>query len=220
MTNSLQRFNRSSDIHPLADEQLVVMAMLTAILEGREVYIVTMDTDVPEQFGKLFLLIKEHYRAMLVAERHAEQSVNLGFRELPVGEAPNPDFWTGPTILEARLPETEFDVLPKSFRSVVAHCILLGRGANPTVSYSWVTIDADTARVLQIKAATSGQSTDRFGERNCTVRTASFTAEQHEVIVSIGKEKVMRFEGWGSFGADDCHNVLASCEEVTQLRPI
>ena len=206
--------------HPLADEQSVVMAMLTAILEGREVYVVTMDTDLPEQFGKLFLLIKEHYRAMLVAERYAEQSIKLVFRELLVTDTPNPGFWAGPTILEARLPEAEFDVLPHSFRSVVAHCILLGRGANPTVSYSWVTIDADTARVLQIKAATGGRSTDRLGDLNCTIRTSPLTPEQHEVVISIGKENAMCFEGWGAFGADDWHNVLASCEEVTQLRAI
>jgi hypothetical protein len=88
------------------------------------------------------------------------------------------------------------------------------------MSYSCFTIEADTARVLRIKAATNGLSTDRFGDRNCTVRTQRLLPEQHEVIVSIGKEKTFHVEGWGSFGADDFHNVLASCEEVTCIRPI
>jgi hypothetical protein len=54
----------------LTDEHLVVTAMLTAILEGSEVVIVTRDPDVLEQYAKLCTLMKEHYRAMLVAERY------------------------------------------------------------------------------------------------------------------------------------------------------
>ena len=207
---------------PLADEQTVVMGVLTAILEGREVYIVTTDHDIPEQFNKIFLHIKEHYRAMLAAELYAMQPDRMAFREVPVREDQSETHpWTGKSILELRLPENEFDVLPREFHSTVAHCMWLDPDeTRPKFSYSCFTIETETARVLRVKATTGGLSTDRFGDRNCTIRTGPLTPEQHEVVVSIGKEKVFRFEGWGDFGADDFHNVLYCREEVTCLRPI
>jgi len=55
----------------LTDEHFVVMAILTAIMRGTEVLILTRDPDVLEQYVKLLCLMKEHYRAMLVAERYA-----------------------------------------------------------------------------------------------------------------------------------------------------
>ncbi|HEV3387087.1 MAG TPA: hypothetical protein VG097_19870 [Gemmata sp.] len=206
-----------------SDEQTVVMAILTAILTGCEVYIVTMDTDLPEQFAKLFLLIKEHYRAMLAAELFATQPDKMPLKETSVDNtSPMLNAWVMSSILQLRLPETEFDVLPSTYRSTVVHCILLSSDfeKTPKMSYSCFTIEEDTSRVLRIKAATNGLSTNQFGDRNCTIRTQRLTPDQHEVIVSIGREKTFHFEGWGSFGADDFHNVMTSCEEITRLRPI
>jgi hypothetical protein len=206
----------------LTDEQTVVTAVLTAILEGREVYIVTTDHDIPEQFHKLYLLIKEHYRAMLAAELYAMHPDRMAFREVSVsGNLVESNPWEGTSILELRLPEIRFDVLPHEFRSTVVHCIWLDPDEKrPKFSYSCFTMDTEAARVLRVKAATGGLTTDRFGGRNCTIRTRPLTPEQHEVVVSIGKEKVFRYEGWGDFGADDWLNTLACCEEVTRLRPI
>jgi hypothetical protein len=206
----------------LSDEQTVVLGMLTAIIEGREVYIVTRDTDIPEQFGKLSLLVKEHYRAMNAALRYATQPEAMQFREVVVIDEPlvgTP--WTGESILELRIPEREFNVLPPRFRPVIVHCILLGGDERaPKVSYSCFTAETNAADVLRIKAATGGLSTDRFDGRNCTIRTGPLTQEQHEVFVTIGKEKVVNVPGWGTFGMDDHRNVLTCCEEVTRFRPI
>jgi hypothetical protein len=116
----------SGSANMFTDEQTVVMAVLTAILTGCEVYIVTMDTDLPDQFGKLFLLIKEHYRAMLAAELFATQPEKMAFNETTIDDPSsmlNP--WAVSSILQLRLPETEFNVLPSTYRSTVAHCILL-----------------------------------------------------------------------------------------------
>ena len=68
----------------LTDEHLVVMAVLTAIMRGTEVFIVTRDPDVLEQYYKLLCLMKEHYRAMLVAERYAASPESMPFREVPI----------------------------------------------------------------------------------------------------------------------------------------
>ncbi len=52
----------------LNDEQLVLMAILTAIIRGTEVFIVTRDNDLLEQYYKALILMKEHYRAMHFGE--------------------------------------------------------------------------------------------------------------------------------------------------------
>lgn len=149
----------------LTDEQTVVMAVFAAIMTGREVYIITMDTDLQDQFAKLFALIKEHYRAMLAAEIFATQRDKMAFRETPIEAASHTlNCWAESSILQLRLPELEFDVLPSTYRSTVVHCILLTSDVEK-MSYSWFTIEADTARVLRTKAATNGLSTDRFGDR-------------------------------------------------------
>lgn len=197
------------------------MAVLTAILEGREVYIVTKDQDIPDQLAKLFLLIKEHYRAMLAAERYANDPGSMAFQEVAIRDVrPETNAWVGETILQLSLSEMEFDVLPREFRSVVVHCIHLSRDETaPWVSYSSFTMDTQTARVLRVKAATGGLSTDRFGDRNCTLGTGRLTSQFHEVIVSIGKEMVIPVTNWGSFGADDYYHVLHGGEQVTYLQP-
>jgi hypothetical protein len=58
----------SNSPNVLNDEQLVLMAILTAIMRGTEVLIITRDTDVLEQYYKALVLMKEHYRAMCVGE--------------------------------------------------------------------------------------------------------------------------------------------------------
>ena len=87
----------------LTDEHLVVSAALTAILRGSEVLIVTRDPDVLEQYVKVLVLMKEHYRAMLAAEQYASNPATMAFREVPVenGGVHIPTF-TGNSFLELR----------------------------------------------------------------------------------------------------------------------
>jgi hypothetical protein len=219
---AMKGLERTGTPNLLADEHTVVMAVLTAILEGRDVYVVTKDKDIPDQLAKLFLLIKEHYRAMLAAEQYANDPDSMAFREVPVRDVrPETNAWIGETILQLRLSEKEFDILPREFRSVVIHCIHLSRDETaPWVSYSYFTMDTQVARVLRVKATTGGLSTDRFGDRNCTIGTGRLTPQHHEVIVSIGKEMVIPVENWGSFGVDDVHHVLKCSEQLTCLLPI
>ncbi len=206
--------------YPFADEQTVLLGVMTAILEGREVYVVTADGDLPEQFFKLHVLIKEHYRSMLAAEIYASDPKRMAFREVAVrDDEQDPFAWTEQSILRLRVPEHEFDVLPSKFSSTNVHCLWFSTDhTQPKFSYSGFAVESDVARVLRIKAATDGLSTDRFGERNCTIRTTALTSQHHEVIVSIGKERRVPAKGWGEFGADDFRNVLFACESITRVR--
>lgn len=69
------------------------------------------------------------------------------------------------------------------------------------------------AKALQLKAATNGLTTDKFDGRNCTINTARFSPQNHEVIISIGKEMVMPAGKFGNIGISDFENALF-CNEV------
>lgn len=70
--------------------------------------------------------------------------------------------------------------------------------------------------MLKIKVATGGLSTDKLGGRNCTIRTAPLSRENHRVIVSIGTERIVQFAG-GNFGVNDLNNALFQNEQKTNL---
>ncbi len=203
----------------LTDEHLVVMSVLTAILSGREVFIVTRDADVFDQYHKILCLIKEHYRAMLVADRYAKCPSAVAFREVPIqnDDVHIPTF-SGNSVLEFETTDLDFDPLPKEFHFVNVYCFLIGGDTqNLRLSSSCFCAETEIAQMLIIKSATGGLSTDKFGGRNCTIRTAALTPENHKVIISIGREMKLTFGHMGVFGADDFNNVLFGNELQTKL---
>src|ERR1022692_1484916 len=128
----------------LADEELVVMATLTAILRGSEVLIITRDADVHEQHIKLVILMKEHYRAMLAADKYFADPANIAFREVPYESEPGgpPEFIESP-LLRLDTTDAEFDVLPPTFNFVNVYCLLLG-GDNTSIKVTSSTFCAET----------------------------------------------------------------------------
>lgn len=203
----------------LTDEHLVVSAVLTAILRGSEVFIVTRDPDVLEQYVKLLVLMKEHYRAMLAAECYASNPATMAFREVPVqNDGVHVPTFTGNSFLEFETTDAEFNPLPRKFQFVNIYCMLLG-GEATSMKVTFCTFCAETemARVLKVKASTNGLSTDKFNGRNCIIRTAPLMPDNHRVIVSIGKEMEVPFHGMGNIGVDDFHNALTANELTTRL---
>src|ERR1039458_4553360 len=90
----------SNSPNKLTDEHLVLSAVMTAILRGTETIVVTRDPDLLEQYFKLLCLIKEHYRAMLVAERYASNPSAMNFSEVPVeDDGEHVPAFTGSTFL-------------------------------------------------------------------------------------------------------------------------
>jgi hypothetical protein len=77
--------------------------------------------------------------------------------------------------------------------------------------------ETEMARVLRVKAATGGLSTDKFDGRNCTIRTEPLTPDNHKVIVSIGRETSLPLGPFGNIGFDDMNNVLFCNELRTEL---
>jgi hypothetical protein len=203
----------------LNDEELVVMAVLTAIMGGTEVFIVTRDPAVFEQYFKILCLMKEHYRAMLVADKYAANPDAMPFREVLL-ENDNVHIraFSGSSVLQFETTDVEFNPLPPSYHFVDIHCLLLEGGpAKLRVTFSSFRAEAEMAEMLKVKAITDGLSTDKFDGRNCTIRTAPLRAENHKIIVSIGKEATIQFGSLGSFGSDDFNNTLFENEEHTNL---
>jgi hypothetical protein len=208
-----------------ADEGILTLAFITAILKGSEVIIVTRDTDLLEQYCKLRLLLKEHYRAMLFAERYAENPDLFAFREVPViddGVHVTPFIDT--SILEYQTTDIAFNPLPPQAHFVTVYCLLLGGECpNMRLTYSSFCAETEMAAVLRIKTTTGGLCTDKLDGRNCKIGTSRIPSQTvgeipraHRVTVSIGHERKVSTT-LGEFGFDDFYNVLYSNEQGTQL---
>jgi hypothetical protein len=145
------------------DEALVYLAVEHALTTGKQTLILTRDADVEEQFFKLLWLIDTHYRAMLLADRYVERFGT--FRVYPVPHSvlddPNGPFEARDAIMFERSVDL-LDVLPPEPHFVGINCLTAG------VYSSQMSFGAETemARLLRIKDATGGLSTDRLGGRN------------------------------------------------------
>jgi hypothetical protein len=217
----LQALNSAHQLsaNKMTDEQLVVMAVLTAIMRGTEVFIVTRDPDVLEQYLKVLILIKEHYRSMLIADRYAANPDAVPFQKMPIecGGTYVPGF-TGGSILQLETTDADFNPLPPKFHFVCVYCLLIGDGpADLKVTYCSFCAETEMAEVLRVKARTGGLSTDKFDGRNCTIVTSPLTPGNHRVIVSIGNETPVPMGPFGTFGFDDFQNTLFEKEETTHV---
>lgn len=202
----------------LTDEHLVVTAVMTAIMRGSEVIIVTRDTDVFEQYVKLLCLMKENYRAMLAAERYALKPAALAFRQVPVrNDGPYVHVFSGSSVLEFETTDAEFNPLPPKCHFVNIYCLLLG--GEPTsmkVTFSTFCAETEMARALRVKASTNGLNTDKFNGCNCIIHTEHLTPDRQRVTVLIGKERTVRF-GDFTVGIDDANNTLTVNELTTKF---
>jgi hypothetical protein len=203
----------------LTDEQLVIMAALTAIMKGSEVFIVTRDADVLEQCFKLVCLMKEHYRAMLAAEQYAANPGVMAFRQVPVvNDGVHIPEFASTSVLEFQTTDVEFNPLPPKFHFVNIYCVLLGgEPSRMRVTLFAFCAETEMAQMLRIKASTEGLNTDKFDGRNCIIRTTPLAPEHHRVIVSIGQETMLSVGPFGKVGLNDLSNTLFCNEVHTRL---
>jgi hypothetical protein len=210
----------SNSPNKLTDEHLVLSAIMTAILRGTETFVVTRDPDLLEQFFKLLCLIKEHYRAMLIAELYTSNPSVMNFIEVPVeNDGVHIPSFTGSTFL--RCETTDIDLvgyLPSSFHFVNVYCYLIGgEPSNMKLTSCSFCGETEIARVLRVKASTAGLNTEKLDGRNCVINTSPLTADNHRVIISIGHETTLPL-GDATIGISDFINALHCNEESsTQL---
>lgn len=211
--------NAANSPNKFVDEELVVMAALRAILKGQETFVISRDPDVLEQYYKLLCLMKEHYRAMLVAERYAANPEAMPFREVRIkNDGKQPERFSGSSILQFEARDVEFNPLPAKFHFVNIYCLLLG-GELPKmkVTYCGFCAETEMAEMLRVKTATGGLSTDKLGGRNCTIHTVPLSPETCKVIVSIGMDTIVPPDKADGFRLDDFLNTVCENELHTHL---
>ena len=211
--------NAANSPNKFVDEELVVMAASTAILKGRETFIISRDPDVLEQYFKVLCLMKEHYRAMLVAEKYAANPEAMPFRELPIkNDGKEPQRFSGSSFLQFETTDVEFNPLPAKFHFVNVYCFLLG-GDLPKMKATYCCFCAETemAEMLRVKTASEGLSTDKLGGRNCAIHTVPLSPETCKVVVSIGMDTIVPPGKADGFRLDDFLNTVCENELHTHL---
>jgi hypothetical protein len=201
------------------DQQLALIAIITAIARGAETFVITHDPDVLEHYFKALCHIKEHYRGMLVAKRFAETPSEIPFREVPnKSDGRHVQEFCSDPILQYETTDKEFNPLPANFHPVNIYCLLLG-GKPPKmrVTFSCFCAETEMEELLRIKTRTNGLNTDRLEGRNCSIRTTPLLPDNHRVTVSIGMDTIIRFGPIGNFRFGDFNNTLFENEQVTEL---
>jgi hypothetical protein len=161
-----------------ADEQTVTMAVLHALMTGRETTILTRDHDLMDQFYKLIFLIDTHYRSMLFAAKYAaspHEFTPQSKRMICEGHpnifddrfAGDDDVFMRPNLPDDSLWES---LLPAVSDWVNIGCIWFGDGPE-LLQTAEMTFCADKGmvQVLRTKADTKGLNTTLLEGKNCHI---------------------------------------------------
>jgi hypothetical protein len=186
-----------------ADEQLVTMAVLHALITGHETSIFTRDHDIMEQFYKLIQLMDTHYRSMLLAERyHASPDLYQPRIKATICEG-YPNFFDNrfcgaeDVFLRPNLPpETMWnDLLPESSGTVNIDCTWFGNMEGDKIQVAQLTFNADRdiLKLLEIKHDTKGLNTDLLNGKNCHIWPAPELGEALGACVAIVEDRLVSY---------------------------
>lgn len=178
-----------------ADEDAVVTAGMIAFFGGHPTVLLTRDGDVLEQFAKFTELLTTHYQAMLFADLYADRPQGFLTRPLPTGR-PEPATYFEPaeTFLVRKHVEDPDDfvsaILPKDYAPARATCLLFG-GIPPDLTMTIVTFVGETGldRLIGVKGATGGLSTEKLGGKNCHVTGLPLGIDEPRMWAVVGKDK-------------------------------
>lgn len=198
---SREVFAKGAKQNFLADEQMIVMAALTALCTGHETVILTWDTAIQEQFRKLWYLISGDYVAFCAGQvvswtmdvsKIKEVSSNTG-REDPI----IPD-----KVRAFKVPATDFFewILPPSPSPVLSICLTIGGElrSGGEIKYLRATPDAFCAEnyiapFLRQKVKNRDKNSNQFGECDCEVSHGGvMPSGEPAIMVSILKPKLVK----------------------------
>ncbi len=203
----------------LADEELVLSAVLGGILRGENVYILTWDIDLQEQFFKLLVSMESHYGAMLIDEDYSTNADRFTFEHQRLSSEQACCYETE-TVLVSNLSRSEYKTrLPCDPHPVYLTCLLLG-GDKSSLKLTPTTFcaEAEMVSLLRVKAATGGLNTSRFEGTNVRVELCTFKPDEPGYRICIGKEKRMTI-GEHEFSMPDAYDFLFSNERVSHYHP-
>lgn len=200
------------------DEVLVYLAVEHALTTGRQTLILTQDADVEEQYFKLLWLIDTHYRGMLLADRYVQQFGTFKTYPMPASVLNDP---RGPfEPHDAVLVERDLDLrdmLPPRPHCVGISCL------NAGVYSSQLRFMAETemARLLNIKEATGGRSTDRLGKRNLHASVNPVqTGRGHDCAAVVYDRRKPAGMNGATVAVLDMAQAIVPCEQHAKFVPI
>jgi hypothetical protein len=180
----------------LADEELVVTAVLTSILTGRETIILTRDNDVFDQFVKLMELIIEDYNCYRFATVRFLNPTGNPTYPVPISGHNDELGFEGDTIENVVVPIEEVERLPPyEYKFVNTYCLLLGNSAwDLKASQAGCCLEREMWDLLRVKSVTGGKNTGHFGNKN-VVSGMNAVDGDAKVAFFLGEEQYTDYEG-------------------------
>lgn len=173
----------------MADEELVVSAVITAIMTGQHTMVITRDNDVFDQFTKLFELIVADYFCLRFADV-------LRY---------NPNTPMQPTLIEHEeftitdsvvISRDDMEGLPP-YEHTPVHCFCALVGSHctdPKISIAGYCLEKEMNRLLLTKTETGGKNTSHFPGKN--VAGGDWHGEKgHGSLFVRCEEKLRDYEG-------------------------
>lgn len=181
-----------------ADEELVVLAVQTAIIRRTDLLLLTRDLDLEEQFFKFVGFLDHDYRAMLVAADYARRPHAYDLTARVV--------WANMGAYEGcyhscHLPLSQIEgFVPADSAMIRLNCLVLGGDpgrvkVTPEVYHA----ESGMAQLLRTKTITGGLNTDQLDGMNCRLGYVKRTAVVapvflREHLVRLGKSRVSQID--------------------------
>jgi hypothetical protein len=159
---------RQSDPSLFNGERLLVRALMMAIGDGTDAVLLTRDPLLMDQFVRLSALMREHYLAMVMADRIADEPERFAVHYTWTSANIPQNVFSGDTGFSEFSESDLQSVLPQRPHLINLHCWLFSGDDHdaPRLSVMSVCVERPMLGLLQVKAATGGRNTDRFGDRN------------------------------------------------------
>jgi len=181
----------------LADEELVVTAVMTAVVTGRDTIILTRDTDVFDQFAKLIELLVADYWCHRFADVRYLNPVGCPMYPMKFPPELGEEYGLlGDSFEHVVVPQEEVDALPPYRASRVnAYCFLLGNSClDPKISEAGVCLEREMGHLLVVKGLTGGKNSKHFGDKNMILGMKADDGKVG-VLFILGTESYTEYEG-------------------------
>jgi hypothetical protein len=219
---SREVFTKGTKANFLADEQMIVMAALTALCTGHETVILTWDTAIQEQFRKLWHLMASDYVDYCTGEVVSRTMDITQVKELK-NESGHEHLIVPDKVKAFLVPTAGFHerVLPPNPSPVLSICLTVGGElkSGGKIKYLRVTPDAFCAEsymaaFLRQKIANGGKNTNRFGECDCFVSHGNNLPDgRPAILVAVFEPKFLECCGM-KLSTMDKHAALLTKELV------
>ncbi len=199
--------------HKYNDECLVVLAIMFAIVKGREVVIVSSDEAVFDQFYKAIWLMDTHYRSMLLADRYVDNPSAFPSCEV---DNPHKEAFSDESVLLLTKPSDGLsELLPVEHSPVLVRCVLLQNGFETEMVFK---AEREMRRVFDIKARTNGLSTDKLSGKNCHVFLGDMAISRLGNRAAIATDQAVALPGREiKLSVVDVNLALLSDEHFTRI---